>query len=143
MKFALNALVCCAVFAGAAAASDFETVQGTWKLVAGIRDGKPMTGADLDMKLTIQGNHYSVTAGPQSTPVSAGTFQINDKTNPRQVDLAVEEGDDKGKPVLGIYEIRAGNRHRVCFAPAGAARPSKFGSRPGSGELFEEWERVK
>ena len=143
MKSVLYALVCCAVAAGGARASDQDTVQGTWKLVAGIRDGKPMTGADVDRKLTIQGNHYTLTAPAQPTPIDAGTFQLNESVSPKQVDLSVEEGPNKGQTMLGIYEIRAGNRHRVCLAPPGAARPTKFESTAGSGLIFEEWLRSK
>lgn len=125
---------------GWAVASDAETMQGVWKRVLGLRDGKPMTGAELDAKVTIQGDRYTLTDG--GTTMS-GTFRLDETAKPKTIDLTEEEGPNQGKTVLGIYEIRAGNRHRLCLAPPGAARPTKFESRPGSGYLFEELERVK
>jgi uncharacterized protein (TIGR03067 family) len=133
-------LVFCAVVAAVAVASDTDTVQGTWKVVAGIRDGKPMTGAELEGRLTIEGNRFSVVQGGVTM---AGTFQLNETAKPKALDLTYDEGPDSGKTAHGIYEIRAGNRHRVCIAAPGAARPSKFESRPGSGYLFQEWTRTK
>ena len=141
MKLALNALVCCAILAGTAAASDFETLQGTWKLVAGIRDGNPVIGAQ--QRLTIEGNHFSFTDSPAVGTAGSGTFQLNESANPKTVDVSYTDGADQGKTALGIYEVRAGNRFRLCLASPGAARPSKLESKSGSGNLFQEWERTK
>jgi uncharacterized protein (TIGR03067 family) len=140
MKVARNVLVFCALVAAVAVASDTETVQGTWKVVAAIRDGKPLTGAELEGRLTIEGNRFTVVQGGTTV---AGTFQLNESAKPKELDLTYDQGPDSGKTAHGIYEIRAGNRHRLCIAPAGAARPTKFESRPGSGHLFEEWVRAK
>jgi uncharacterized protein (TIGR03067 family) len=140
MRVARNLLVFCAVVVAIVWAADSDTVQGNWKLVAAIRDGKPLTGADLDAKLTIQGNRFTVVQGDMTV---AGTFQLNESAKPKALDLTYDQGPDQGKSAQGIYEIRAGNRQRVCIAPPGAPRPSKFESRPASGYLFEEWERTK
>ena len=140
MRVLLTLLVCFAVVVGIAVATDAETVQGTWKLKLGIRDGKPLTGADLDAQLTIQGDRFTIVQGGTT---SAGTFQLNETAKPKGVDLKYDQGPDEGKTAQGIYEIRAGNRHRVCIAAPGAPRPTKFESKPGSGVAFEEWERTK
>jgi uncharacterized protein (TIGR03067 family) len=140
MRVAPIAMICCALVAGVAAASEIETMQGSWKRLLGIRDGVPMTGAQLDAKITIQGNRYTLTEGGVTT---SGTFQLNESANPKEVDLMPEDGADQGKTLHGIYEIRAGNRHRLCLAPAGAPRPTRFESKAGSGYLFEELQRVK
>ena len=141
MKRVFSAVMCCAFLAGTAAATDFETLQGTWKLVSGIRDGKPAPGAE--QKLTIEGNHFSFTENAAVGTAGSGTFELNETAKPKTVDVKHTDGPNEGKTSLGIYEIRAGNRHRLCLAPPGAARPSKFESKPGSGYIFQEWEKTK
>ncbi|MBI2680043.1 MAG: TIGR03067 domain-containing protein [Candidatus Solibacter usitatus] len=140
MRLVWSALIVCALSATLDAAGDADTMQGFWKRIAGIRDGKPMTGSELDARIAIEGDRYTLT---QAGSTSSGTFRLNETAQPKTIDLMPEDGPDQGKPLLGIYEIRAGNRHRVCFAAPGAARPSKFESKPGSGYLFEELERLK
>jgi uncharacterized protein (TIGR03067 family) len=136
----MKVIVCCAVAALLAFAADFETVQGNWKLVAGIRDGKPLVGGDLGTKLAIQGDRFSFAEGSETA--SAGTFKLDEAARPKTIDITYDAGPNQGKTSLGIYEVRAGNRHRLCLAPPGAARPTKFESKPGSGYVFEEWEKV-
>ena len=136
----MRVILCCAAAALLAFAADFETVQGNWKLVAGIRDGKPLVGADLGTKLTIQGDRFSFAEGSQTA--SSGTFKLDEAARPKTIDIAYDAGANQGKTSLGIYEVRAGNRHRLCLAPPGAARPTKFESKPGSGYTFEEWEKI-
>jgi uncharacterized protein (TIGR03067 family) len=141
MRVLSRVLLGCAVAVGIAAASDFETVQGNWKLVAAVRDGKPLTGADLGTKLSIQGDRFSFAEG--STIASAGTFKLGEAASPKTIDITYDAGPNQGQSALGIYEVRAGNRHRLCIAPPGAPRPAKFESRPGSGVVFQEWEKIK
>ena len=121
-------------------AADFETVQGNWKLVLGIHDGKPLVGADLGTKLSIQADRFSFGEGETA---SSGTFKMEESARPKTVDIVYDSGPNQGKTSLGIYEVRAGNRIRLCLAAPGAARPTKFESRPGSGYAFEEWEKLK
>jgi uncharacterized protein (TIGR03067 family) len=135
MRHAVYAL-CLLAAAQAATASDTETFQGNWKLALAIHDGRPQTGADLDAKLTVQGDQFSV-QGPPAWPLSSGSFQLNESASPKQIDLKSDN------PALGIYEVRAGNRIRVCIAPPGTARPTRFESKAGSGYYFQEWIRVK
>ncbi len=135
-----HALLACSVAVGIVAASDFETVQGNWKLVAAIRDGKPLTGADLGTKLSIQGDRFSFAEG--SATASAGTFKLDEAAKPRTIDVVYDAGPNQGQTGLGIYEVRAGNRHRLCIAAPGKPRPTKFESRPGSGVEFQEWEKI-
>src|SRR3954447_6216639 len=111
MRVVWQMLLSCAVAAGIATASDFETAQGNWKLVAAIRDGKPLTGADLGTKLSIQGDRFSFAEG--SAIASAGTFKMDESAKVKTIDLTYDAGPNQGQTALGIYEIRAGNRHRL------------------------------
>lgn len=142
MRFVLFAIAVCTAAAGTALATDQDTFQGTWKLYAAFRDGKPLTGAELAAQLTIEGNRFTFSGG-QAGVSGSGTFNLNEAANPKAVDLSHEAGPDQGKTSAGIYDIRAGNRFRLCLAAPGAPRPSKFESKPGSGYVLQEWQRVK
>jgi uncharacterized protein (TIGR03067 family) len=131
MKLAL----CLAIFSGLALASDQDSIQGKWKLMAGLRDGQPLTGEGLNAMLTIEGNKFTVTQGGQTV---SGTFTLNEGGSPRAADLTTDAGT-----LQAIYDIRGGNRFRVAVGRAGAARPSKFESRAGSGVSFGEWVKAK
>ena len=109
-----------------------------WKLILAVNNGKPLTGAELDARLEVQGDHFAV-QGPIVWPIPSGTFKLNEAASPNSIDLTSSDG----KVALGIYEVRAGNRIRFCLAPPGADRPSKFESRPSSGHYLQEWTRVK
>jgi uncharacterized protein (TIGR03067 family) len=139
MRLALNALIGCAVLAGIAAASDQETLQGNWKRILAVHDGKPITGTAVEAKLTIEGNRFTMTEGDVTR---AGTFTLNETSKPPSLDLTYDQGPEQGKTAAGIYDVRAGNRQRVCINPAGK-RPAKFEARTGSGNLLEEWIRLK
>lgn len=137
MRHAVSAMILSAFLAATASATDLESMQGNWKRVAAVHDGKPLVGAALDSKVTIEGNKYSVTGGAEAG--SSGTIELNESASPKSIDLTMEGGGTSA----GIYEVRAGNRYRLCIAAPGAPRPEKFASRPGSGQRLEEWERVK
>src|SRR4051794_9842802 len=131
MKLAL----CFAVFTGMLLAADQDSFQGNWKLVAGLRDGKPLTGDGVNATLTIQGDHFTLTQAGQTV---SGTFTLNEGASPKTADLVTEGGT-----MQAIYDIRAGNRFRVCVGKPGAARPAKFESRAGSGNSFGEWVKTQ
>ena len=136
MRLAVCAFLLAAVH-GVAAASDFETLQGDWKLLLAVNNGKPLTGGELDARLETRGDQFSV-QGATSWPITSGTFKLDEGASPKRIDLT---GAD-GKTAVGFYEIRAGNRIRVCLAPADAARPTRFESRAGSGHYLQEWTRA-
>src|SRR5439155_12488432 len=61
----------------------------------------------------------------------AGTFKIDPTKSPKTADSLQTEGPDKGKTLLGIYEIIDDNHKRACWAPVGKPRPTAFTSEPG------------
>jgi uncharacterized protein (TIGR03067 family) len=131
MKLAL----CFALLAGFALASDQDTLQGNWKLMAGLQDGKPLVGDALKATMTVEGNKFTVTRAGQTV---TGTFTLNESSSPHQADLETDAGK-----MLAIYDVRAGNRVRVAVGKPGGARPEKFSSRAGSGVSFGEWVKSK
>jgi len=68
----------------------------------------------------------------------AGTFTLDPTKNPKEMDST----SDQQAVSLGIYELEA-DSYKVCFSPAGKARPVNFSSDPGSGQIFQVWQRQK
>lgn len=135
------ALVVSAALVGADASGDKakkdqEAFQGTWVVVTAERDGKQAPASDLKhMKLVIDGDHFTF-HGPNGE--EAGTFKLDPTTSPKAIDVMPTSGPDKGKIVLGIYELDGTERHRACFASPGKDRPKAFSAGAGSGnELYE------
>jgi uncharacterized protein (TIGR03067 family) len=123
---------------------DYERLSGTFQLVSGVIDGKPVP-EDIrkETKLVTDMNKFTVSAGGQAGTSGAGTFMIDPTKSPKTVDSLQTTGPDKGKTLLGIYEIIDDNHKRACWAPAGRPRPTAFTSEPGSAHILQVWERIK
>jgi len=52
------------------------------------------------------------------------------------------KGPDKGKTLLGIYEL-SDDAYKVCFAAPGKDRPTEFNSKEGSGNRLIVMKREK
>jgi uncharacterized protein (TIGR03067 family) len=81
---------------------------------------------------------------PTGTPTrQLVTFTIDPTKSPKTADSLQTTGADKGKTLLGIYEIIDDNHKRACWAPVGKPRPTAFTSEPGSSRILQVWERIK
>jgi uncharacterized protein (TIGR03067 family) len=123
---------------------DYERLTGTFQLVSGIIDGKEVPeDVRRQTKLVTDMNKFTVSDGGEAGTSAAGTFKIDPAKSPKTADSLQATGPDKGKTVLGIYEIIDDNHKRACWAPVGKPRPAAFTSEPGSGHILQVWERVK
>src|SRR5260370_23643926 len=68
----------------------------------------------------------------------SGTIKIDATKKPKEMDAI----STNKEVMLGIYELN-GDNYKVCFAPVGKPRPSELASNPGSGYIFQVWERKK
>src|SRR5262249_34120167 len=66
----------------------------------------------------------------------AGTFEVDVKSRPRKLTMKFDTGPEKGNTNLAIYEIK-GDSWKLCIATQGTVRPSRFGTKPGDGFVFE------
>ena len=123
---------------------DYERLTGTFQLVSGVIDGKEVPeDVRRQTKLVTTMNKFTVSDGGRAGTSAAGTFKIDPTKSPKTADSLQLEGPDKGKTILGIYEIIDDNHKRACWAPVGKPRPTAFTSEPGSGHILQIWERVK
>jgi uncharacterized protein (TIGR03067 family) len=132
------------VVAGLLVAADEpkKELQGTWKLVSLEVDGKKATKGDIknEQKMVVEGDKFTSTVDDKHS--FKGTFKLDPGKKPKTVDVAVTDGDFKGKALLGIYEID-GDTLRACYAAPGKDRPSEFTSKEGSGNYLYIYKREK
>jgi uncharacterized protein (TIGR03067 family) len=138
-------LVTAGLFLGADTATDakkdLDKMQGDWVLVSSERDGKSLPDDQVKtMKRTVKDDTYNVSRDGQT--LAKGTFKLDPSKKPAAIDALRSEGEDKDKPMLGIYEFD-GDTYKVCFAPPGKDRPTEFASKPGSGNVYSVWKREK
>lgn len=122
-----------------ASKKDLDGLQGSWKLVSSMRDGKALP-KDKVKKTTIviKDDTFVFPDSAEYATSKEGTIKLDATTKPKQMDAT---STDK-EVMLGIYELD-GDRYKVCFAPTGKPRPSEFASKPGSGNLLQVWKRKK
>jgi uncharacterized protein (TIGR03067 family) len=138
--FAILFMACVLVAADTAKVD--EKLNGSYVGGGGETNGKPFNKEDLkDFKLIIKGNQYTLNAG---TGESVQGIQTVDTTkSPKNIDAPDGSGRNKGKTILGIYEIN-GDEFKVSFSMPGKPRPTKFTTeKDESGQWVHIWKRVK
>jgi len=119
--------------------NDLEKMQGTWNLVSAMEDGKALPEDDVKQTtIVVKGNTFRFPGLAEDATSRAGTFTLDPTKNPKEMDST----SDEQAVSLGIYELEA-DRYKVCFSPAVKARPVNFSSDPGSGQIFQVWQRQK
>jgi uncharacterized protein (TIGR03067 family) len=106
----------------AAQADDAKEIQGTWKIVSAVAEGKPETAPV--MTFAIGGGKMTPVNGPQSG--ESGEYRLDSTALPKAIDI-IEPG---AKIARGIYTL-AGDDLKICVAKPGDPRPAKFESQPG------------
>lgn len=101
-------------------ASDQEVLQGVWVGRAVNEEG--------EHKVTISDNNIHFEA-VGSDEWYKGTFVLNEKVTPRQVDFLIEEcvvDHYVGKTAKGIYKIEADSLTIASYEPGSEMRPAGF-----------------
>ena len=127
----------------AAAQREYELLSGTWRLTRGVVNGKPVPASVL--RNTILITDHNTFRFPKASGVGthpAGSFTVNPRTRPKQVDSIAAGGPQVGQPTRGIYEILDANHKRACWGPPGGPRPTEFKSLPGSGQILQYWKEI-
>jgi uncharacterized protein (TIGR03067 family) len=126
MKFSLMIVAAgaLALFAGDdAKEKDKKQMEGVWIPAEGEIFGQKVPAGDLEkIRLTLKGDKYIAAVGDM---VDEGVCKIDPSTKPKQLDITSENGPNKGKTILAIYEI-TDDTLRVCYDVGGQARPTDF-----------------
>lgn len=119
--------------------NDLDAMQGTWNLVSAMEDGKALPKEDVKQTtIVVEGNTFRFPGLAEDATSREGTFKLDATKNPKEMDSASAEKEVS----LGIYELEP-DSYKICFAPAGKPRPTKFSSEPGTGQILQFWERQK
>ena len=113
-----------------------------WRMVSYVNDGKkeaPAAKKENVAGVVYNGKGFALALGRTRTQ---GSYKLDPSKTPMQIDISLTSGDGKGPTIKGIYEVKGGTL-RACYAPPGKARPTAFGSRPGSGNRLFVWQPVQ
>lgn len=122
----------------AAVKTDLENFQGTWTVVSMEMDGKPLAEDKRQkIKLSIKGENFTFDNGDGAEP---GLYKIDPTKNPKELNIVITEGSDKGKVYLVIYKFEGGKMIQ-CMELSNKDRPRQFTGRASSGCALEVWQR--
>ena len=103
---------------------DREKIQGTWALVSGERNGKPLPDEAIKhVKLIFSGD--KLTTKNKERKTEAG-FKLDPNKEPKEIDVDME-----GNVGKGIYQFD-GDTLKIAHGEVGDARPKEF-PKAGSG----------
>jgi uncharacterized protein (TIGR03067 family) len=106
------------------AMGDQEKIQGTWALVSGERNGKPLQDQVIQhIKLIFAGDKLTTQHKDRKTEAS---FNLDANKTPKEIDL-----DMDGSVGKGIYQLD-GDSLKIVHGEVGDARPKDF-PKAGSG----------
>jgi uncharacterized protein (TIGR03067 family) len=123
--------------AAAAPKTDLDRFQGTWYLVAAVKDGNVLSQDKVKQTTVVfKGDTFRFPGLAEYTPSKEGTIKLDENKTPKEIDSTSPEKE----VMLGVYRMDD-NGFKVCFAPAGKPRPTDLRSEPGSGNILQSWGR--
>ncbi len=127
------------------AKDDSKLLEGSWKVVALEADGRKTPAKELKgMRWSFKGLEVQIAdAGEKSAGKSS--LKLDSSKTPKQIDLVVSEGPQKGKTMQGIFKFEK-DRLVICLRGLEAAkkgRPKEFMTEADSSLGMITLERVK
>jgi uncharacterized protein (TIGR03067 family) len=124
-----------------AAKKEMKKLEGTWATVSIEAAGQKVTDEDKikTRKLTTKGDKYTMKVGDETVQ---GTVEINPSKNPKTIDIKPDTGSNKGKTLLGIYELD-GDNLKICLALPGKDRPTVFATAAENAQQLVVYKRDK
>lgn len=127
--------------ADAPKATDHERIQGEWKIVAVVQNGKETTPADSEKsRIRFTADKTIVSEGDEK---HQGTYKLDPDRKPSTIAVTQDDGPNKGKKGSGIYQL-SGDTLTLCLTlEKGKDPPSDFTAKAGSGRVLLTLERIK
>ncbi len=127
-----------------AAKKELQKFKGTWVLVSGEMDGKPLTDDQVKKsKITWDGDKATLVTPHQSDKPFEAKITVDPSKRPREMDWVRPAGPGAGVTMHAIYEFDGNDKYKVCFDPSGKERPKEFATRAGTGHMLHVWKRQK
>ena len=121
---------------------DRKQYEGTWRVVSLEINGNKSTEEDAN-KITVANKADGVwILEVDGKKITEGTSELDPTRKPKTIDFMETEGDNKGRIVLGIYELGDDTR-KLCYAQPGKDRPAEFSAPAGSGHTLVVFKREK
>ena len=119
-----------------------KALQGTWTATKAERVGRAATDL-VGHRLLFSGDHFEIQSKDRKSLYS-GTIRLDASAKPTAIDFEHAEGGLKGKAWKGIYALD-GETLTICdnAENLGAARPSQFEAKSGSGYVLVTFSRAK
>lgn len=108
-----------------------ERLNGQWKIVAGVIQGKKLGQDHLSGSQVIIKDGIIVVLDPDENEMYKGKYKLDISTSPYQIDMTSDLPTLPKTIALGIFEFRA-EGWRLCYGLPGAGRPEKFAAPEGS-----------
>jgi uncharacterized protein (TIGR03067 family) len=117
-----------------------KDLQGTWELVKAVHDGQDAPPPEKgEHSAIIEGDTLTLKMGDE---VHKCTITVDASKTPHTMDVVLLDGDDKGKTIKILYEIKGDELH-VCHGKPDSDRPTELSAKEGSGLSLITLKRVK
>jgi uncharacterized protein (TIGR03067 family) len=127
-----------------AAKKELQKFKGTWVMVSGEVDGKPVPDEHVKKsKITWDGDKVTLFTPHQSDkPIEAKTT-VDPSKSPKEMDWTRSVGPNAQVTMHAIYEFDGEDKYKICFDPSGKERPREFATKTGTGHMLHVWKRQK
>jgi uncharacterized protein (TIGR03067 family) len=124
---------------------EMKKLAGTWTMVSGEVDGKPVEDEHVKAsRITLAPEKVTLVTPHQSKePITAKLTRVDPSKKPAEMDWVRDRGPGAGKTMMAIYEWVDDDTYRICFDPSGKGRPKEFKTAGGTGYILHVWKRVK
>jgi len=125
--------------------SELQRFQGTWVMIKAEMDGKKVHEAHVKQsRITFVGDKVELIAPHQhKDTIVASISKLDSTKNPKEMHWVRTVGPNAGTTMIAIYAFEGPDQYKICFDPAGSAAPKGFGTKAGSGHIWQTWKRVK
>jgi uncharacterized protein (TIGR03067 family) len=113
---------------------ELEKVTGVW-----IQAGENVPPENAKARLIYRGREFEGRLDDKI--LFTGSVRLDPTRTPKELDLTLGSGPNKGKTLLGVYELDAEN-YRGCLAEPDQPRPAKLTPEPQSGQRPFAFRRV-
>lgn len=121
---------------------DRKKYEGTWRVTSLEINGNKSSEDDAKKITVVNKPEGAWILQVDGGKITEGTSEIDPTKNPKTIDFMETEGDNKGRIVLGIYELGDDTR-KLCYGEPGKDRPAEFSAPAGSGRVLVEFKREK
>ncbi len=108
-----------------------QKLAGVWRVTGMQAEGTILPLRQVpDLKLTFKKGKFTAQLAREKP--QEGTYKLDPSKKPKTIDLNRDNGPEKGKKQVGIYEL-IGNLLPICACEAGSERPTDFetNDKPG------------